>query len=83
MAIVSSRDFNRDVSAAKRAAARGPVIVTDRGEPAFVLLSIADYRRLSDSEGTRSEDFLRRLQMEDDIDVEFPAVDLDMKVPDL
>ena len=34
----TSREFNRDVSAAKRAAANGPVIVTDRGQPAYVLL---------------------------------------------
>jgi PHD/YefM family antitoxin component YafN of YafNO toxin-antitoxin module len=43
----SSRDFTRDVSAAKRAAAEGPVFVTDRGRPAFALLKIEDYYRLS------------------------------------
>ena len=42
----SSRDFARDVSAAKRAAAAGPVFITDRGRPAFVLLKIEDHRRL-------------------------------------
>jgi len=40
---VSSRDFTRDVSAAKRAAAEGPVFITDRGRPAFALLKIEDY----------------------------------------
>ena len=39
----SSRDFARDVSAAKRAAADGPVFITDRGRPAFALLKIDDY----------------------------------------
>ncbi len=43
----SSRDFTRDVSAAKRAAAEGPVFITDRGRPAFALLKIDDYHRLS------------------------------------
>ncbi len=43
----SSRDFTRDVSAAKRAAVDGPVFITDRGRPAFALLSIEDYHRLS------------------------------------
>ncbi len=43
----SSRDFTRDVSAAKRAAADGPVFITDRGRPAFALLKIEDYHRLS------------------------------------
>ncbi len=44
---LSSRDFTRDVSAAKRAAVDGPVFITDRGRPAFALLSIEDYHRLS------------------------------------
>ncbi len=42
----SSRDFTRDVSAAKRAAADGPVFITDRGRPAFALLKIDDYYRI-------------------------------------
>jgi hypothetical protein len=42
----SSRDFTRDVSAAKRAAANGPVFITDRGRPAFALLQIKDYNRM-------------------------------------
>jgi prevent-host-death family protein len=43
----SSRRLNQDVSAAKRAAAEGPVIITDRGRPSHVLLTIDDYRRLT------------------------------------
>ena len=31
---------------AKRAAEQGPVIITDRGEPAYVLLRHEDWRRL-------------------------------------
>jgi hypothetical protein len=42
----SSCDFTRDVSAAKRAAADGPVFITDRGRPAFALLKIDDYYRI-------------------------------------
>ena len=42
----SSRDFTRDLSAAKRAAVKGPVFIADRGRPAFVLLKIEDYYRL-------------------------------------
>lgn len=42
----SSRGFARDVSAAKRAAADGPVFITDRGRPAFALLKIDDYYRM-------------------------------------
>ena len=44
----SSRDFTRDVSAAKRAAVNGPVFITDRGRPAFALLTIDDYHRMVD-----------------------------------
>ncbi len=44
---LSSRVFNQDTSAAKKAAAHGPVIITDRGRPAHVLLSIEDYRELT------------------------------------
>jgi hypothetical protein len=42
----SSRDFTRDVSAAKRATVDGPVFITDRGRPAFALLKIDDYYRI-------------------------------------
>ena len=45
---ISSRDFNQDIGKAKRAASKGPVIIiTDRGEPALVLLSIAEYQKLT------------------------------------
>jgi prevent-host-death family protein len=45
--ILSSRKFNRDAGRVKRAAKRGPVIITYRGRPAHVLLSIEDYRALT------------------------------------
>ena len=43
----SSRNFTRDVGAAKRAAQTGPVFITDRGRPAFALLKIEDYYHLA------------------------------------
>lgn len=49
---LSSREFNQDSSRAKKAAERGPVFITDRGTPAHVLLSIAEYRRLAGQETT-------------------------------
>lgn len=42
----SSREFNQDVSQAKRVAVQEPVFVTDRGKPTHVLLSIEAYRQL-------------------------------------
>ena len=46
MTKISSREFNQDVSRARRAADAGPVVITDRGEPAYVLLRHDAYRRL-------------------------------------
>jgi prevent-host-death family protein len=43
----TSREFNQDVSKIKKAAAHGPVFITDRGHPAHVLLTIDDYLKLS------------------------------------
>jgi prevent-host-death family protein len=45
--ILSSREFNQDTGRAKKAAADGPVFITDRGKPAHVLLSIEEYRRIT------------------------------------
>ena len=45
--ILSSREFNQDVSRAKRAAEDGPVIITHRGLPAYVLLRHEAYRSLA------------------------------------
>ena len=47
MKVISSREFNQDVSAAKRVARLEPVFVTDRGRPTHVLMSIGDFRQLS------------------------------------
>jgi prevent-host-death family protein len=43
---ISSREFNQDAGGAKKAADKGPVIITDRGKPAHVLLSFEDYQKL-------------------------------------
>ena len=81
MATLSAREFNQDVSAAKRAAVAGPVIITDRGQPAFVLLAIEDYRRLS---GARS-DLVSWLAMDgdDEVDFEPQPSDLTLRIPRL
>ncbi len=47
MTTLSSREFNQDTGRAKKAAAEGPVFITDRGKPAHVLLSIEDYQRIT------------------------------------
>ena len=45
---ISGRAFNQDTGRAKKAAADGPVIITDRGQPAHVLLTYATYQKLID-----------------------------------
>ncbi len=42
---ISSREFNQDSGRAKKAARNGPVYITDRGQPAYVLLTFEDFRR--------------------------------------
>ncbi len=44
---LSSRQFNQDASKAKRAAASGPVFITDRGKPAHVLLTYEEYQKIT------------------------------------
>ena len=67
---VSSREFNQDSSGAKKAAQRGPVFITDRGQPKHVLLSIAEYERLS---GTK-RNIVEMLAMPGGEQIEFEPV---------
>jgi PHD/YefM family antitoxin component YafN of YafNO toxin-antitoxin module len=55
----SAREFTRDVSAAKRAAEKGPVFITDRGKPAYALLKIEDYYKVT---ATRAQSLLELMQ---------------------
>jgi len=50
MHTLSSREFNQDVGRAKRAAEDGPVVITDRGRPAYVLMRHETYLRISGQE---------------------------------
>lgn len=63
----SSREFNQDVTRAKKAARQGPVFITDRGRPAHVLLTIEDYQVISGSRAT----IVDLLAMPGDGDIEF------------
>jgi prevent-host-death family protein len=68
MKVLTSRDFNQDVSQAKRAARIEPVFITDRGRPTHVLMSVETYRRLTG----QTETIVDLLAMPS-----LPAVDLD------
>ena len=64
MAVLTSREFNQDVARAKRAANEGPVIITDRGRPAYVLMRHDTYQRLA-GRGTGIRSLLAHPQSED------------------
>jgi len=66
VASITSREFNHDVGRAKRAAKVEPVIITDRGEPAFVLLTYDDFERMRPK-----RTLLDIFRMDEDIEIEF------------
>lgn len=74
---MTSREFNQDTGGAKRAAQNGPVFITDRGQPAHVLLTIEEYRRLKGDEPS----IIDLLAMPDDadLDIEFDPPRMNLK----
>jgi prevent-host-death family protein len=64
---ISSREFNQDAGGAKRAAEKGPVIITDRGRPSHVLLSFEDYGKLAGA----GRSFLEIVAQAEDDDIDF------------
>jgi prevent-host-death family protein len=64
---LSSRELNQNVARAKKAAKDGPVFITDRGKPAYVLLSIEEYQRLTKQRRTIADS----LAMPEAADIEF------------
>jgi len=69
MRTFSSREFNQDVGAAKRAARVEPVFITDRGKPTHVLLSFDTFRQISGE----TETIIDLLAMPDLVDIDFDA----------
>lgn len=63
---LSSREFNQDSGKAKKAAANGPVFITDRGRPAHVLLTIEDYRKITG----QAPNIVEMLALDADVDDE-------------
>ncbi len=78
---LSSRELNQDVTRAKKASKSGPVIITDRGKPSHVLLTIEDYQRLT----RQKQSIIDLLAMPGDAYIEFePArVHIEPKEVDL
>lgn len=69
---LSSREFNQDASRAKKAARQGPVIITDRGKPAHVLLSFEEYQRITGSQKKIAD--LLAMPGIADVELEIPAL---------
>ena len=61
---VSSRQFNQDASAVKKASQSGPVFITDRGQPTHALLTYAAYKNMCGKEA-KIADLLALTGMED------------------
>jgi len=81
MTTLTARHLNQDLARAKRAAQEGPVIIADRGRPAHVLMSWAEYQRLTGARPGLSQ----ALSMPGLSDVEFdpPRLDLGGRSPAL
>lgn len=73
MTRVTAREFNRSPSAIKELARNEPVFVTERGQAAFVLLSLESYEELRGAPSVHDS-----LRMDDDCEIDFePAVSRD------
>ena len=71
---ISSREFNQDVSKAKRATEQGPVFITDRGTPAHVLLTVEDYYRLTGNGQSVADSLSMPRMTDEEADSEFNPV---------
>nr|WP_203454157.1 type II toxin-antitoxin system Phd/YefM family antitoxin [Jiangella aurantiaca] len=79
MVTMSAREFNHDVSSAKRAAEHAPVFITDRGRPSHVLLSVDEYRTLIGADRSLAES----LALPESADFEPAVLDFEAKIPEL
>jgi len=78
---LSSRQFNQDAGKAKKAAAAGPVIITDRGRPAHVLLTFDDYKKISG--GSRKISDLLAMPGIEEIELDLPQTSEVARAADL
>lgn len=77
---LSSREFNQDVTSAKKAAEKGPVYITNRGRREHVLLDIKTYQALTQNK----RNIIDSLNMpESNIDFNPPKITIKPTMPDL
>jgi len=72
---LSSREFNQDVTRAKKAARHGPVFITARGKPSHVLLNLDDYRNLT----RQRQSIVDILGMDEDVEFEVPQWNISIR----
>lgn len=75
---LSSRELNQDIGRAKKATRSGAVFITDRGRPAYVLLSIETYQKMTNDKPS----IVELLAMPDEnIDFEAPRLTTNLFQP--
>jgi PHD/YefM family antitoxin component YafN of YafNO toxin-antitoxin module len=81
---LTSREFGHNVSSAKNLARQGPVFITDRGNPTFVLMDIGEYRKLT--VGEREVSLLEAMDSLPDsteaADFEIEPIELQLRMED-
>lgn len=78
---ISSRELNQNVARAKRAAKDGPVFITHRGKIEHVLLSMAQYQKLSGHKRSMIE--AQTLEATDEMEVEAAKANIALRAADL
>lgn len=79
---VSSHELARNFSRATRLAAEGPVFITDRGRPAFVLVNIEDFHAMTSKKRDMSLlELMESMPGTEDVEYEVPHIGIDLKVP--
>jgi prevent-host-death family protein len=71
---LSSQELRRSFAKAKRAAKDGPVFITERGRPAYVLLTVDEYRKISGRGKTLAEALA--MPGAEEIDFDPPRIEL-------
>lgn len=54
MTVMTNQEFKQNVSQAQKTAQTEPVIITDRGEPAYVLMTYTEHEKTLQSKSVRS-----------------------------
>jgi hypothetical protein len=79
----SSREFTRDLGAAKKAAAHGPVVITDRGRPVYAFLKIQDYYELTGKQEVSLLQVMDAIPGGEGIDFQPQSVSINLQPVDL